>query len=200
MMIKHPTSVRNQMNLNILGSYLTLFTVSLYHHHSQAHLSYSSSTRLIQKGRSALLSIRQHVPNSLIWSGLTFLREEPSILMLSSVVITQCPTMMSEWKRLGILKYVSEQSTRRKQFQQLGNGALCGIGHCVRHPLLSHTELESWQNTLSISLDSLLRLMSISMIMLSFSTKLFGAALALVGTWSSWTSTNSQISDQPTWT
>jgi len=70
----------------------------------------------------------------------------------------------------------------------------------MRHPLLSHTELESWRNTLSISLDSLLRLMSISMIVLSFSTKLFSAALALVGTWSSRTSTNSQISDQPTWT
>jgi len=102
MMIKHPTSIRNQTNLNILGSYPTLFTVSLYHHHSQAHLSYSSSTRLIQKGQSALSSIRQHVPNSLIRSGLTFLWEEPSILMLSSVVITQRPTMMSKWKRLGI--------------------------------------------------------------------------------------------------
>ncbi|EDR13216.1 uncharacterized protein LACBIDRAFT_322716 [Laccaria bicolor S238N-H82] len=190
--IKHPTSIQNQTNFNILGLYPTSFIVSLYHRHF--------SMQLIQKGLNTLLSILQHALNSQTQSGLTFSPGELSTLMLSSAVITQCPTTMSKWRRLEILKYTLEQSTQQRQFQQLGNGASHETGLHERHQLLSHTELESWLNMLSISLDSSLPLMPTSMIVLSFSTKLYGVALVLVRTWSSQISTNSQTSDQLTWT
>jgi len=120
--------------------------------------------------------------------------------MLSSVVITQPQTMMSKLRRLGILKYSLEQLTPQKQFQLLGIGALHGIRHHEQNTLPFHTELENWQIMLSISLGFFLQLTYISMIGLSFSTKLSSVMLELVRIWSLQTSTNSQISDQPTWT